>query len=269
MISCEQFRDLAPSALYHELTGSDLDQFEEHRRTCSGCSALYDGMASTVTFMNRRRVDEPGDAYWSGYADRVMDGIRKTGPARKVIFLPLPQRIPRWAYGIAALLLIAAGIYLGRSWFAPGNSVGNQAASLQTNREAPDSVAAMVASYLDRSKNILLGVVNGEPDAYSPELLASQQRASRELLDRGVVIKAALNRPDQQQLRQLIQSLEVILLQLANIDIRPGVPMVELVKDGISKNSILLRINMQEMKNNNHPVRKTGTYHSSSRRVPL
>lgn len=259
MITCTMFREQISSALYRELNGDELEQFEAHRQSCRGCASLFAGMAATVSLMNRLRREEPEDAYWAGYSARVMDKIEKLRAKENFNLLKLPARLPSWAYGIAALLLLIVGIYLGKSFFGPGTSPVSPAGDAYGPATAgmPDSITAMVAAYLDRSRNVLLGVVNSDAATYSPALLETQQRASRELLNRGVFLKAALNRPDQQQVRQLIQSLEVILLQLANIEVEPGVPMVELVRDGINKNSILLKINMEELKTKAETARQT------------
>jgi hypothetical protein len=271
MTECQWFRDQIPAALYHELNGDLRDRFASHRQTCHDCASLFAGMAGTLELMNKRSADEPEEAFWLSYGDRVMERVGTVAPEKKFHRFKLPANrlgsVPSWAYGVAAILLIAVGIYLGRSVFSPTISPVPQpgTASIQPAAGQPDSLTTIVLAYLDRSRNVLLGVINSEEGTYSPALLAAQQRVSRQLLDRGTVIKAALNRPDQQQVRQLIESLEVILLQLANIEIRPGVPMVELVKAGISKNSILLKINMEEMKAKKEPphqTKKTEKYHS-------
>jgi hypothetical protein len=61
-------------------------------------------------------------------------------------------------------------------------------------------------------------------------------------------LKSSLNRPDQQQMRQLIHDLEVILIQLANTEVKPGVPALELVRKGVYQKSILLKINVEELR---------------------
>ena len=78
--------------------------------------------------------------------------------------------------------------------------------------------------------------------------LTRHQKVSRELIEQGNILTVALNKPDQQLLRQLVQDLQIILLQLANVEVRPGVPAIELVKKGVNEKSILLKINLEEMR---------------------
>lgn len=155
---------------------------------------------------------------------------------------------PVWIYGAAAVLLVAAGFILGRIYFLPSHEVNrNELAQVASQPGAEDSVSRLAYAYLQRSKNLLLGVINSDGSRGVPSDYSEEQRVSRDLLEKAQFLKTALAENDQQHLLRLIKDLEVILLQLANTEIRPGVPVVELVKNGVDQKSILLKINLMEM----------------------
>ena len=197
-------------------------------------------MESTLEFMRKREHTEPSPLFREEFWDRLSARIRDEDSARNTIPLrPTVRwtRLPSWVYGIAALLLIMVGAYLGRTYLGQNRPVGaeqsGETAAVQPS-SMPDSTTTEALAYLERSKNLLIGLANLTEEQHASFDLGPQQEWSRKLIQQAVVIKASLNRPDQQQMRQLIIDLEIILLQLANIDVKPGVPAVELLKHGIS-----------------------------------
>jgi hypothetical protein len=91
-------------------------------------------------------------------------------------------------------------------------------------------------------------MVNIDEEHLSSVSLEREQQVSRQLIQKAYYLKAALSEPEQQRMRQLIGDLEVILLELANVEVKPGVPALELVKKGVNQKSILLKINLEEMR---------------------
>lgn len=262
MMTCDQSRELFVEALYDELATDVRHQFDEHLVSCQECSAMYREMETTLRILNRRPRTEPGQSFMQNFWERLKPQIsaeisdgEKVSPRlirARPAFLWGPARLPSWAYGIAAMLLIAVGIYLGRTAFnrvEPARpEPGANNAAITTPVSANDSTSAEALAYLERSKNLLIGIANLHAEQHSSLDLSRQQTVSRQLLAQANILKVSLNKPDQQQLRQLIFDLEVVLLQLANIEVKPGVPAVELVKKGIDQKSILLKINLEQMR---------------------
>lgn len=195
---------------------------------------------------------------------------------------------PRWAYQLSgAVALLAVGVLIG--WLVFGNAAspapemaeepavetpGIETPSVETpGVEAPGietpgvetpvverprgrtpvqtvSLETRAERYLDRSKVLLLGLVNLEPEAQDPALfnLSRRQEVARELIDESDALKDELADGDQRLLRALIEDLEVILLQIANIEAGHDVPAIEMVKSGVDRRAILLKINLTEMR---------------------
>ncbi len=240
-----------PLVLYKEAGDAETEKFRAHLASCQQCSATFGEMEETLRTMDRRQPvsgrDVDWDLFWTRLAARI--GQDHAQPARKLLLLPRP--VPRWAYGIAAVLLVAVGIYLGRFLYppeAPPSERQGGAGPVAAESADTAGVDARLQDYLDRSKALLLGVVNSETPSLPTSELRREQQVSRDLVGEAAFLKAALNRPDRQQLRMLVEDLEIILLQLSNMELKPGVPVVEMIREGVDRRSVLLKINVEEIR---------------------
>jgi hypothetical protein len=251
-MTCTQTREYFVDALYSELDAVTRREFEEHLSKCVSCASEYDKMRASLSIMDKRVRTEPDKTYWDEYWNSLQKKLKDTSHARRPgnLYLWRPMKVPAWAYGIAAALVLAIGIYIGRTYFNSSGTTGVQeqgpASTSLTSRS--DSTTREALVYLERSKNLLIGLTNIDEGHQAFMNFSRHQQVSRRLIEQGNVLTVALNRPDQQLIRQLIQDLQIILLQLANIEVTPGVPAIELVKKGINEKSILLKINLEEMR---------------------
>ncbi|HTK81457.1 MAG TPA: zf-HC2 domain-containing protein [Bacteroidota bacterium] len=265
-MTCEQSKEIFVLALYNELKESERQAFEAHLSGCAGCRQEFAEMQEALSLMNQRKREEPTAGEWLDSWENIRRAIEtpelqtkpQDEPQREQQIVPQrvirwrPASMPSWAYGIAAMLLIAVGIYAGRTWFSGHQQTSDQSSQQQLAAQPPsvappqDSTAEQTLAYLERSRNLLIGLTNlAEHQSLD---LASHQRLSRTLIDQGNILAVSLKRPEQQRTRQLIQDLQIILMQLANIEVKPGVPVVELVKKGVDEKSILLKINVEAMR---------------------
>lgn len=245
-MKCEDFKDRIVDALYDELRGKDLEDLLNHLNGCSACASLYNGMKATVNIMEKRKGPEMDPSFSAGLWGKI-DPLLSPAKTRKIstVFTWRPAAIPSWAYSLAAVFLIVVGIFVGRTYFTPTQiSPAITSTDLQTASAFNDTTSAQALAYLKRSKNFLLGVANAPAD----EETALDPARSRQLVDQANVLYATLNRPEQQQMRRLIDALRIILIQLSNIEVRPGVPAVELVQKSIDRKSIFLKINIEELR---------------------
>jgi hypothetical protein len=254
-MKCDEMKDLFAEALYDELPDARMAAFNAHLAACGTCRREFEGLKRTIVVMSRRERVEPTDAEWADFSRRPdgrlagdADGTGEQG--RRVSGRPhdvIPwfnSFRPAWGYGIVAILLVAFGIYMGRRLFngtpgAPDTPAGS-GSQTGVNRDAP--------AYLERSRNLLLGLTNVDENRMSPAGFDRSRKVSRELYNKGNTLAVALNRPSQQQLRQLVQGLQIILLQLSNMDAGNGTPVVEMVRKGVDSKSILLKINLEAIR---------------------
>jgi hypothetical protein len=260
-MTCEQARNLFLEAYYKDLDEQTQKEFEQHLAGCGDCSAAYLKFETTLSLMARRAPATPDESFSANLWDSLKSAIASEAvrTPRKVI--PFTSRLsqmasmPPWAYGIAATLLIALGIYLGKTYFAPSpvSNVHTQEQRLASGPAIPDSLSPeatqkLVDDYLDRSRTLLLGFIHSSGAHSSPENFAAQQQRSRDLIEQASYVESKLNGPDRERFRQLIGDLTVILRELANYSNQSGVSLIEIVKQGVDTKSILLKINLEQMR---------------------
>jgi hypothetical protein len=73
-------------------------------------------------------------------------------------------------------------------------------------------------------------------------------------------LKNELAESDQERLESLIANLEIILLQIANLESENDLVGIELVKDGIDRQGILMEINLTDLRLSKQPSRKPKTF---------
>ena len=251
MINCRTSKDRMIEALYGELGPSEKERFDEHMRSCQECASEYSVLGATLRLMDKRERPDPGPEFWDGYWDRLSrrkvweeagEAPRTSLVARLVRAL---SGIPRWSYqaaGAAALLLV--GILIGSRVVAPPAPVST------ATRGAMESGAVVQAqNYIERSKILLLGLVNydaAKEDAYAFDL-GGKKTVSRELAAEAPAIRGALNARGQKRLRDLVSDLEVIMMQIANLGSGQDVEGVELIKQGVDRRGLFLKIDLDRM----------------------
>jgi len=255
MNDCRWCHDHMIEALYGELDPAGKERFERHRRSCPDCAAEYDALGGTLRLMDRRERPDPGPAFWEDYWDRLSrrmlwesteEGRRLSLAGRLGRLFP---RLPRWTFqaaGAAALVLV--GIVIGARLIGPGGGTDRTMASAGT-AVAVSPAVVQAANFVDRSKVILLGLVNYDPateDTYALDL-ESKKAASRVLVAEAPAIRKGLEGPGQRRLRELVADLEVIMMQIANLESGQDLEGVELVKQGVDRKGLFLKIDLERL----------------------
>ena len=218
-------------------------------------------MDQALALMARRAPATPDEAFstnlWSSLKTRI--AADRSGAHRAPIaFTPQNQKltfIPTWAYGIAAILFLAIGIYLGKTYFGGTPRLTTERPE-ESFTQAPNQVDSLsdeavqkdVDAYLDRSRTLLLGLIHSPNTHLSGENFATQQQVSRELIQQASLIESRLREPDRERFKQLIGDLTVILRELANYSNESGVPLIEIVRQGVDEKSIMLKINIEQIR---------------------
>jgi hypothetical protein len=260
MSECKKCQDLFCEAFYEELDAEQKNFLESHIRVCEGCESEYDEMTFTLKVMEKRARPEPEQAYWNGYWNKLarrMEEEKTLTPKTESwwrSFIRAFTFAPKWALQTAAaVVLVVLGIYLGKMIFSPSTP------AIQQARQMP-AVASQVEpsieyihraqNYIERSKLILLALINFDPeteDSYALDL-PYQQQVSRELVREASFLKQGIADADQRRLRGLIADLEVILLQIANLESERDFEAIELVKKGVDSRGIMLQIHVTDFR---------------------
>ncbi len=252
MSECRKFTELMIEARYGELDPAGRARFERHAASCPACAAAYASLRADLALMDERRRPEPGPEFWDGYWDRLSrrrlwESIEEGRSASFAGRLAGAfAHLPSWslqAAGAAALLFI--GVFIGSRLIGPANGPVRETAAVAA--AAPAVVQAR--NYIERSKVLLLGLVNYQPgaqDAYALDL--ERKRAmSRALAAEAPSLRRALSARDQKRLRGLVADLEVIMMQIANLGSGQDVEGIDLVKQGVDERGIFLKIDLDRL----------------------
>jgi hypothetical protein len=101
----------------------------------------------------------------------------------------------------------------------------------------------MVHDYLQQSKVLLIGIANLQPREGEQIELAVERTAARDLVRRARLL---YSQPIDDRSQELVQELERILIELANMELSADLPNVELIRGGIRKQNLLFKIRMAE-----------------------
>jgi len=250
-IKCERLFD---KALYNELNNSDKEFFEQHIRTCSKCAKNFKELRETLSLVKMRERPEPDKEFMDNLWNELEPNlIKEKLPGRKLnfnLFELLQFKFPGQYKLAGAALILIIGIFIGRYWMG-GDNTNPQL--LSNNGINNGALNIETAKYLERSKILLLGLMNFDPMTEDAATISLPhiKKISQELVNRAPVLKSGLKKSSHQQLGKLVSDLEVILLQIANLEAKNDVDGIEMIKDGINSRGIFLKINIQQLLQNN------------------
>ena len=253
MNDCKNCQSLFLEAFYEELNAQQKQFFKDHLKVCGKCKSTFEEMKSTLQFMSKRVRPEPEKKFWDSYEERLTQRIEKEESLQvehKTWWKKLSQPLtlaPRWAYqAAAALVLIVVGVFIGRVLFLPSTPEIQHASQQRTGAE----LVHRTQSYIERSKLILLAMVNFDPETEDPYALdlPYQQQISRELVQKTSLLRKDLSESKQRRLENLIANLEMILLQIANLESENDLEAIELIKEGADSQGILMEINLTDLR---------------------
>jgi hypothetical protein len=243
-------------AFYGELDSPIRAAFARHLAACPVCGAEYAALRETLGLMDKRERPDPGPDFWEGYWDRLSRRLlwesTDEQPHRSWLgarLIRLAARLPRWSYQAAgAVALLLVGILIGSRLIGPSGRPGTTTAAIPVTASRPEAVV-QAGNFIERSKVLLLGLVNYDPatqDAYAFDL-DGKKAVSRRLADEAPSIRKGLDGPGQRRLRELVAELEVIMMQIANLEAGQDLDGVELIKQGIDRRGLFLRIDLDRM----------------------
>jgi anti-sigma factor RsiW len=120
-------------SLYGELDGERQLAFDAHVSECAACAKLVAELRATINVMNVRRRPDPGAEYWDTYWERLERRLAHADSGARDASRPERRQLfGSWGFRVAAaVLILAAGVWIGRSVLAPNPSppAGGSAAS--------------------------------------------------------------------------------------------------------------------------------------------
>lgn len=257
MKECKKYKPQIEKALYEELSEHEKKELFQHLKKCKECSLEYEELKETVTILQHHHREEPHEEFMNNFWKELNPKLQKETRTsswledlKSIFKVKLSHQI---AAGIAILIL---GVVIGKFWLGENNVIVQPSINGNQNNEQI-AVQARAESYIDRSKVLLLGLMNFDPeyDDFETISLSHQQKISKELISQAADLKQDLKKPANRQLKELISDIEIILMQIANLEEQQDIDGIDLIKAGVDKKGIFLKINIQEMKQSSGAIK--------------
>lgn len=221
---------------------------ESHLMECLSCSQALDAFRLlTQDAKNLEKRQAPTDLWqqieaeldaepasgWRRLRERLKDTLRLAD-----INLQAP------AFKLSgALALIALGILIGRN-FTPTRPDLQPAKVMSYS---PVQLASRTDNYIEKSKVLFLGMINeSRADARYADFTLERKIADG-LVSEAAFLKENLDPMAQSRLKALVEELEVILLEIANLEDKHDFENIELIQSGIEREGVLLKINLHDL----------------------
>jgi len=251
-MGCKKYQNMIRDVLYREAGEKEQQEFENHIDSCQKCKKEYEEMKYAVRLVEKRIRPEREEFYWNNFWNKLEPEIKNKKIFWERIFEGFISFQKPVTQAGAALVLVFLGLMMGK-FIYKNQPVNNQKNIVQQQPQIINtSFQQRTDRYLERSKILLLGLANFDPaDGIENINLKHQKEISQELVKEAADLKKEFNKHSQKPLQKLINDLEVILLQIANIESEHDIEGIDMVKKGVDIKGIFLKININEMRNIN------------------
>ncbi|MBI4534777.1 MAG: zf-HC2 domain-containing protein [Ignavibacteriae bacterium] len=231
-----------------ELDPDDYGKVDEHLLHCTRCQKDIRELNAAISIFRPvvRPSEERSEEFWNTFALEVEQNIQRTEQHgwKERITETLQQWSPtrRWVIvgmaGAAVTLVLA--VIASRTTFTPGVE---ETPPEVTELESAALNIDRMSQYFRKSKTLLVGLTNMKMFDDQPVDLNAERQASRELIHEARYLK---RQPIDMRSAQLINDLERVLIELANLEESSDIPDVQLIRSGIRHENLLFKIRMAE-----------------------
>lgn len=252
-MKCKDVQKQLSDYIDGQLAESQRKEFEQHVQTCEGCAAevkAYRAILSGAAKLEQvaapeslwtaieSELDNEEMSLWDRLRQTVADWNARIGDAIRV---PLPGI---QIAGVAAILFI--GILMGRYfWPNPQQPRPDQIAVIAD--ENYQMLTHRTSDYFEKSRILFLGIVNADTTDIQNMDLTTDRRVARSLVQEAAFLKENLNPSRDAVLARLVDELEIILMAIANMEEQHDLENIELIKSGIDRQGVLLKINLLDL----------------------
>jgi hypothetical protein len=259
-----QFKHLLYEFLCHELDDAQMNAVQEHVAKCHACAQELEELKEATGYLAHIATDASAqrpEEFWNEFTTNVERRIKETSTVPSPV-LPKIRTSALWEfleeltsspkrYGIAlgaALAIFLVSVVLWR-WYA----ASREEKIVEQQREAnnnllqarDDSVNAFMRQYVDQSKMLLVGITNAKPVDDGTYDLSVEQEKSRQLIQQARYLEG---QPIDPRTARLLNDLQKILIELANMKEQGNAPNVEILRSGVHNENLLFKIRMEEQK---------------------
>ncbi len=252
-MKCKTVQNQLSDYLDNLMSDSNKIQLEEHLKQCQKCSSELNAFRMIITEASSFDKAKAPDSLWEGIETQLNTNRESNSSKIANLLSSLKEQIVSGfrfpipviqITGVAAILII--GIVIGH-YSLP--SLENNDLAYQT--DVPNGDYQMISSrttdYVEKSKILFLGLVNSDPVEAKYLDWGTDKRRAQNLIKVAAYLKDNLSEKHNARIRQLIEALELILLEFANLEEEYDIDNIELIKSGIDRQGILLKINMYDL----------------------
>lgn len=234
-----------------ELDESRRKEIEAHISSCDRCYAEHQILKEGVRLFPAPQTNpsaEKSEAYWHDFAltveQRIQSGEKKrtsTNPLWETIeslFTYRKSYVATFAGGMAVVLL--ALILWSSTRILQKEEKQLAEGGLTTPAQL---VRDELGNYFSKSKNLFVGITNIKMERGERVDLSVERTAARSLILQARYLN---EQTTDARAQQLLQDLERILIELANMEEQVDLPDVELLRTGIRQENMLFKIRMAE-----------------------
>jgi hypothetical protein len=235
---------------YNESPSADRAVRCAHLEKCEACRALDREMRAVLALVDTAPTIEAPPGFGREMWARVEPSISARATRRpwwsafaNATASLAPVR--HWALGVGMAALLLASFTLGRVWEgAPRRDEpapqGSTPAVGATDAMTERLLRAEMEDHLERSRRVLVDVVNGD-DAAAVSLASDRTRAA-DLVADGRLYRGAADRIGDVEMRNLLEDVERVLVDVANGSSGPASKELEDVRTRIDEQDLLFRL---------------------------
>lgn len=210
-------------ALYNECPETEQNIFQEHLKTCPGCSAEYEKLTGLKGVMNKRQRPQMSEDFWDSYYSRLEEKLEtkekeKRPPIKTAWWRRWTGNFDlgrRWVlYPAGALAIVLVAITIGLFLFLPGgrNIVDTAISSIR-------QLSPAVAQHFDNLQPLLIDYSNYTPEESetAPEETVMVEKSTvQKLLLENRMLKRVVAKNNNISAKELMDELELILVEISN-----------------------------------------------------
>jgi hypothetical protein len=250
------------------LTKEESSAVENHLADCPQCSEERQKVEEAIKAINSGQHDLPTlpESYWAGYW-KAIEARLKTSESRPSVVERLLDLLrareterflsPKIAYGLLGFVLGAIATFGVLSpYINKGHQTeltrpaAEQAEAQPAEAESPtlssitQEISQPLIQFFQKAKAFLIAVKNVDESKETPSDLVSQQETSKRL---GAECRNLKRLPLDPREQQLLSELDVVLVQLSKVKNEKDSLKLDLVKEGIERNNLVMRIRVHEL----------------------
>ncbi len=235
--NCREYLEEVSEGRFHARDKEGQQQFlEELRQNAPECADEVEKSIKMIDTLKNNDIPDPGKEYWERFAGRVEERLEeKTDKRYRMLFTQLLR--------VAAVL--ALGVFIGYLLFYnPKQNDFDMAAEAEQRL-----VAKQTAGVLEDSKVLILGMINLDEDDVSADGIdfAYPQEHSQMLLKQTADLRNQLQGSPNRRVLHLLDELELILRQIANMDSQIDMEAVDVIRGGVQSQDLILKIDLEQL----------------------